>query len=609
MSACNESYKRPPIEEADWLDAFGQIAETRAKDLIPESALQTVRGMLEWTANESTSLVQRCGAELAHFPDVDAVLFLALAWKKWRYAGPEQAVVRREAAIRGFLERNDRARLMPLPDSITIDRMRHYLTRWLPFQGVPPGRFGPGAVEEGYSQPRRWDVLLPYLADAAQFERSSLSPEGWEFDLKLHKDDVTCFDRHAARLCAVPKDWNKDRLITVEPTGRSFLQQTCRSAILAAVHSGPLRGTAMDLLGSDGQRMQRHLALRASATRELGTVDLSDASDNHGRSLCFLYFLLGSVHFWNRPGRPTFTLPGGEERELFIYAGMGNATTFVVESLLFTAYVAALAWRHGYRVRRPSVFGDDIIVDSRVCEVLASEAASLPRKHGQVVLWHEHTYLRESCGIYAINGRDVTPSRINGFDPSFDGWIGAGEYIMTNLNAPQSYKTLFGHRLAEAFAKNGGPNWPFLVRELLVYLGVPFRSRTTPYPYAPRFPTKGSSGTCAAKGEHSCSPPGHSVPEWCIGGDYHNLGCCESTIHRLPREGGTYRTAQAVDEVACVARRIDFPSKRKSRQVAPVCSGGHCLLCHADTKQQVSNVPNPNITGDAVDQQRWPPFR
>nr|UJQ85572.1 MAG: hypothetical protein 3 [Leviviridae sp.] len=463
MSACNESYKRPPIEEADWLEAFGQIAKTRAIGLIPESALQTVRGMLDWTSSNSAALVRSCGTELSEFPDVDATLFLALAWKKWRFAGPEQAAIRKDAAIKGFIERNERARYLPLPDSITIDRMRQYLTKWLPFQGVPPGRFGPGAVEEGYTHPRRWDVILPYLMDVAQFERSSLSPEGWETDLMLHKVGESCFERHAARLCAVPKDWNKDRLITVEPAGRSFLQQSVRSAILASVHSGPLRGSAMDLLGQDGQRIQRQLALRASSTRELGTVDLSDASDNITADLVFSVFPPWVCTLLEQARSSNIIVPGGEERELFIYAGMGNATTFVVESLLFAAYVATLAWRHGLRVRRPSVFGDDIIVDSRVCEILASEADEFFRVNTAKSFYGQHTALRESCGIYAINGRDVTPPRINGFEPSFDGWLGASEYIKSNVRSELPYRIGFGHALAEAFIKNGGPNWPFLV--------------------------------------------------------------------------------------------------------------------------------------------------
>jgi len=90
---------------------------------------------------------------------------------------------------------------------------------------------------------------------------------------------------------------------------------------------------------------------------------------------------------------------------------MGNATTFPVESLVFWAICSASLQYHGFH--QPGavfVFGDDIIVPAEMAEVVINDLESF----GLVVnrtksFWRSN--FRESCGVDAFNGVNVTPVR------------------------------------------------------------------------------------------------------------------------------------------------------------------------------------------------------
>jgi hypothetical protein len=102
---------------------------------------------------------------------------------------------------------------------------------------------------------------------------------------------------------------------------------------------------------------------------------------------------------------------------MHMYAGMGNATTFVVESLYFWALFTAICRR--LRVFTPvSVFGDDIIVSTK--------AARLPLFSYYCELAHVKLNMakcglsdgpgfREACGLAAYNGIELPLLRIQGY--------------------------------------------------------------------------------------------------------------------------------------------------------------------------------------------------
>jgi hypothetical protein len=425
-------------------------------------ASQDPQAALDWTAANANHLVKAVSRELAQFPGCDEVLFLGISLKKWRFASEKTAEIRRESAITGFFERNRRAGSLSSADRITREAMRRLLREWLPFVGVKPGRFGPGSVAERRTHARRWEVLSPWLtrhySEGHIWSRDD-AVKGSELYLGMEGRDA---DHDTSRLCAVPKDWNKDRLITVEPSMRSFMQQAVRTTLIESVHAGPLRGSAMDLF-ADGQAIQRKLALRASYSREYSTLDLSDASDNITAEFISDVFPPWVVTLLDQCRSPYFTADGQGREALNIYAGMGNATTFVIETLLFAAYCRAIAWRHGLKRQVVSVFGDDIIVSSPLHRALVDMNDDFFRINPEKSFGPDDS-LRESCGIYALNGHDVTPARINGFERSYAGLLGACEYVRQNCESNLAYRYRLGIGLAKVLLSKGlVRNWPFRI--------------------------------------------------------------------------------------------------------------------------------------------------
>lgn len=396
--------------------------------------------------------------------DAETLLQATRGLLKWRFAPSSEAGKRREEAIDGFLLRNQQAAQVGAIPYPYAGFMREYLNAWLPEPSGSrvTGNFGPGAVAEKDPHPIRYKKLWGWI----KFGESDWPwvPIGRQFG-----ENQTC------RLCAVPKTYDKDRLITVEPCYGSFVQQHVRSLMLESIHNGPLRGTCMDLAGTDGQAIQRRLALRASWSKKLATVDLKDASDNitwqHVQQVFpgWLLCLLGNVR------STSFRTSQGTTHPLHIYAGMGNATTFPVETLFFAAYVRAFARAHDLP-RFVSVFGDDVICASETAAALATE--TLP---GLVVnraksFWGNDA-LREACGIFAYNGEDITPIRLDGYRNSWEGRCGLAD-VFRRLARGRTLQHLL---LAENIAQERQlPNWPLSIE------GYPSLSTTlTPYDAEP----------------------------------------------------------------------------------------------------------------------------
>lgn len=439
-----------------------------------ESRIATLPAAVQFCTDCEQTLVRRFVESPEEEPTCSESLFLSFMLKKWRFCSVQGRTKLSEEAVSGFQERNRRASTLKLPDGHTIDRMRVILRRWLPPVGIQAGRFGPGAVAERYSLARRWEVLSPYLCDSV-FSSAGVS----EPDLIAASPDDRLFDHRSSRLCAVPKQWNKMRLITVEPAFRSFLQQGARSTLYASIASGPLRGSAYDV-GVDGAAIQRSLALRGSADGSLATIDLSDASDNITWEFVQTVFPDEVVLYLEQCRSPICTAPDGSSFPLHIYAGMGNATTFVVESLLFGAYVAAISWRHGLRCSRPSVFGDDIICESRLFPYLLEANDDFFRINTGKSFAMPRPGLRESCGIYAYFGKDVTPLRINGFQTGAAGIQGLADTVQSNWENALPYRVRYAHALGSAATQLGiVKNLPYRVDGGLGTISVPSLPYTT----------------------------------------------------------------------------------------------------------------------------------
>jgi hypothetical protein len=216
-----------------------------------------------------------------------------------------------------------------------------------------------------------------------------------------------------AKLVSVPKDSRGPRLICVHPREAIWIQQGQRELLESAITRSPLtRGR----INFTDQSVNGRLALESSSTQEFVTLDLKEASDRMSADL--VRFLFGDYAFdWLSCARAThIKLFDGRVMKLQKWAPMGNCLTFPVQSLVFYSVVrAGIREFHGTDCEAIYVFGDDIIYPSKYHE----GALRALVKCGFVPNFSK-TFVkglfRESCGVDAYSGIDVTPLRLKETD-------------------------------------------------------------------------------------------------------------------------------------------------------------------------------------------------
>jgi hypothetical protein len=279
-------------------------------------------------------------------------------------------------------------------------------------------RHGPGAVMEGYSSNQKWVELDRGLSEfdhrlvsvgydlVAGLASESLPPE----------EDVHSVPRAlSARLVVVPKSCSALRTITVEPCLNQFVQQGLGTWLRDCISRCPVLSRSLALTS---QVPNQNLALEGSLTGEWVTIDLSSASDLLSLQTVETAFaryprFLDAVLRCRTPS----ILNGSDPKDLRKFAGMGNALTFPIQSVIF-AMVAIIATvpdsvrytigtlrRAGTNVR---VFGDDIIIRREHYARFADWITSFGLKINQGKTF-TGDFFRESCGVDAFRGHDVTP--------------------------------------------------------------------------------------------------------------------------------------------------------------------------------------------------------
>jgi hypothetical protein len=295
-------------------------------------------------------------------------------------------------------------------------------------------KHGPGGVFEGVKGNQKWSTLVEDIkSDAFDVDKYGYSDFAnlSRYDGKLPSVEAqgsnvipVCFQKHAsdriARLVTVPKNSTSRRTITVEPLANQFIQQGLNTILREEIlKCGIMR---LSLALSD-QSLNQKLALVGSRTDEWATIDLKAASDSLSLSLVELAFrrhgsfLRSMIDCRSR----RVELPNKDVFLLLKFAGMGNALTFPVQSIVFAllAYTAILdADGTSPSVRRLKraaslvrVYGDDIIVHRdyvhRVVVWLQRAGLKINTKKSFL-----EGNFKESCGVDAYKGVDVTPMYI-----------------------------------------------------------------------------------------------------------------------------------------------------------------------------------------------------
>ncbi len=281
------------------------------------------------------------------------------------------------------------------------------------------GAHGPGAVSESFGANERWgfDSISYNIEElvGAEYFRSS-----W-IDL-LERPPLT--GEVPARLVAVPKTATKPRLISIEPSYNQFVQQALQRRFKALMERDGFACSYTDQ--SHNQRM----ALQGSSSASIATIDLSEASDRVGLALVeeLFGFNPGFIRYLKLSRSRFVQLPDGELVLLNKFASMGSALTFPIEAMVFQVIVVTSLCRaartfseaaiksYRYRSDSLSVYGDDIIVPRLAYPHVVESLKSLGMKVNESKSFHTGGF-RESCGVDAYEGWDVTPAYARAYLP------------------------------------------------------------------------------------------------------------------------------------------------------------------------------------------------
>lgn len=226
------------------------------------------------------------------------------------------------------------------------------------------------------------------------------------------------YDGHIeAKLIAVPKDSRGPRLICVHPAEAIWFQQGIRRELERAISrvrysEGPWpRGH----VHFSDQSVNGKIALLSSKSKRYATIDMKEASDRVSDVLVqalfgrwYKYFGCCRAQKLVIDEASTFR---GQVIDINSYAPMGNATTFPVQSLVFWAICVASLQSQGFH--QPGavfVFGDDIIVPSETAPAVMADLESFGLLCNKEKSFYRGAF-RESCGVDAFNGVNVTPIR------------------------------------------------------------------------------------------------------------------------------------------------------------------------------------------------------
>lgn len=218
---------------------------------------------------------------------------------------------------------------------------------------------------------------------------------------------------HYPRLQCVPKSLGDFRVIAPESSYNSFMGGAALEALRRALRASG----AMRYINERDQSVNRTLALDSSSTGSYATIDLSSASDTISKSVFHSVAPRWYSNFISRFESDWIEVPSGKDSylvKLHTLFTSGNRLTWLNEAVYFLA-IARAAARFcapfcGESPARVKIYayGDDLIVPSwaydTVCDFL--------RVFGHIVnddKSYNTGHFRESCGVWAYKGEDVTP--------------------------------------------------------------------------------------------------------------------------------------------------------------------------------------------------------
>lgn len=271
-------------------------------------------------------------------------------------------------------------------------------------------KHGPGSVATGERYEKKWNFkrkyrtlhkVYPYYEYFVPSRSTLLDSLTWYRSLEE-------LDNGCAKVHLVPKDSRGPRIISMEPLEYQFIQQGLSKALVGFLET---RSPAKGFVNFTDQKINGQLALANSITQSYATLDMKEASDRVSLGLVKRLFCGTGILKHLLSTRTSETkLPSGEVIRLNKFAPMGSALCFPVEALCF--YSLAKAVQKMWKIRGDVfVYGDDIIVPKRLVPYLFDLFPNYGLKFNEDKCFFRGKF-RESCGVEAYNGVNVTPWKI-----------------------------------------------------------------------------------------------------------------------------------------------------------------------------------------------------
>lgn len=282
-------------------------------------------------------------------------------------------------------------------------------------------RHGPGAVsdlrqgQDKYLFPT-WSERLESMFE---FDSFGLMNPAVNLECSLPDDGAPNFVEGVSKLVAVPKTQTGPRLIASEPASNQWIQQAVAQELRRRVSASSL-GRSIDFFD---QKPSQDAAIKASLERTHATIDLKSASD---RLSCYLVERMFRSNFQllkllqscrTKYVRQDYAKRADNLIKLRKFASQGNALTFPVQSIVFTMLAVGVGKTLHPKASLKSlcsevrVFGDDIIVPNLWAEKLIPLLEELDLRVNRTKTFLSGKF-RESCGMDAYDGIDVTPAYV-----------------------------------------------------------------------------------------------------------------------------------------------------------------------------------------------------
>lgn len=221
---------------------------------------------------------------------------------------------------------------------------------------------------------------------------------------------------------AVPKNYKTSRIIAKEHAFRQFRMYAIATAMRRCIKNNGYE----DMLCLNDQSFNQEKCRYGAKFGSYATIDLSSASDSLSRSLFVSTFpstVVSECDKWCAKG---VIVNKDDPRWMQMAFTSGSVLCFPVESIIFLATALVAQEMHenftGERINAPQVYGDDMIVDSRVfdltCEILTRLGCTVNDDKSFC-----ETRYRESCGV-EYNATEDTQTKywprrpLKGLDPA-----------------------------------------------------------------------------------------------------------------------------------------------------------------------------------------------